>query len=456
MKMKLYLGPREFGYKLDSIYGPTHNGVDIMAKVDTEVYPYNDPEATVMYNYTSPIYGKDYGSLYLNWWNSFLVVYYPSFKSYVYYGHIVSDLAPGKIKNLNKAIGTIRGSYDDKQNRTPNTDHLHLSVSIGTNPPITKGWGYSAGNLTTAQLCELGYRDPTTFMRGRGATLQDYIDDQTSKIKTSTESTTTSSEDVENPDFFQIIGNILGSMREKISDFFTNRIKSVYSAENENQTPSSYTNEQTQNNVKTPLTGSHANIEEKSIYYDTEYVSVRISYPEISGLLDKGLEEQINTDIMQEMNNAIDSSEQAAGEDSGYQYRVETSYEVERNDGAFLSLCINVYCESGGAHGEEYSLYYNVLNSNPGVVLSLSDLFVEGSDYISVLNEKIWGLIEQDTNLSQENYFTTITENQDFYLTDSELVVTFQKGDIASYIEDQPVFRVPLNEISGMVVPWLK
>ena len=72
-------------------------------------------------------------------------------------------------------------------------------------------------------------------MRGNGETLQDGIDAQTSKIAASTESTTTTADEISNPDFFQSIGNFFMSIQKKVSDFFSNIVKSVFGAENENQ-----------------------------------------------------------------------------------------------------------------------------------------------------------------------------------------------------------------------------
>lgn len=307
---------------------------------------------------------------------------------------------------LDEPIGYLMGGMENFK------AHLHFEIRIGNNANITRSAlpGNSNGYYSKSQdMISVGYREPSSIIQ---ANMKD----------------ASASETISAPSSFE------GA--------------SVMQSDQ---------NDEVQTEVNMPQTGSPVNIEEESIYYDNEYVSVQITYPQLSGLLDKGLEEQINTNIVQEMHDAINSSEQVAEEENpDYPYSVEASYEVGRNDGAFLSMYLNVYCESGGAHGEEYTLYYNVLNTNPGVILSLSDLFIESSDYISVLNEKIRELIEKDPYLSEENYFTTITANQDFYLTDSEVIITFQKGDISAYIEDQPVFRVSLNEISDMVVPWLK
>lgn len=69
----------------------------------------------------------------------------------------------------------------------------------------------------------------------------------------------------------------------------------------------------------------------------------------------------------------------AAREYQGYTAS-DTGYQVLRDDEEMLSLCFYTTLNAGGS--VDYSRYFT-LDKRTGEVLSLSDLFLEGSDYIA-------------------------------------------------------------------------
>lgn len=139
-------------------YGGTHTGVDIMKQIGAPVYSVGN--GTVKINNTN----RNYGTLYANYWNSFLVVYYPSLNRYVYYGHLVSNLPVGSNITRGQNLGTLRGAYNSSNVRTPSADHLHLGVKTNL---ITSNWGYTAAGTSVSTLEQQGWRDPVAFMRGQ-------------------------------------------------------------------------------------------------------------------------------------------------------------------------------------------------------------------------------------------------------------------------------------------------
>ncbi len=218
----------------------THNGVDIMVqKVSKDnvvyVYPFKDSEAYVVRNNTLPQYTtKVYTTAYDTYWNSFLIVYYPSLKLYVYYGHIVSKLAPKSKIDTKEPLGTIRESFGLGDERTTDNDHLHLSVSDRTDV-VDNGWGYSEGALLENDVRNQGWLDPIEFMRGNGETLQKYLDEQTNNASPNTESTAIVPTGNSRPSFLQSIGNFFKSIQNGISGFWNSIVKIAFGAENGNQ-----------------------------------------------------------------------------------------------------------------------------------------------------------------------------------------------------------------------------
>ena len=168
----------------------------------TKVYPYKDSDAYVVRNNTDPKFGRTYDTAFDTYWNSFLVVYYPSLQLYVYYGHIVSDLAPESKIDTNKPLGAIREAYNSNNIRSTAIDHLHLSVSP---KDVATGWGYSEGALSTDDVKRQGWLDPIEFMRGNGEKLQEYLEEQTNNTIPNSESAATISEEISNPNFLQSV-----------------------------------------------------------------------------------------------------------------------------------------------------------------------------------------------------------------------------------------------------------
>ena len=138
----------------------THLGVDIMVPAGRTVYPYKDSKAYVKFNNTNR---TDYPNEYTKYWNSFLIVYYPSLNLYVYYGHVRSSLANNSTIDPNKPLGTIRESYNSSNSRTPSNDHLHLGLRTIYQ---SSGWGYASTGTSVSYLNQIGWRDPIPFMRG--------------------------------------------------------------------------------------------------------------------------------------------------------------------------------------------------------------------------------------------------------------------------------------------------
>uniref|UniRef100_UPI003593FC1D M23 family metallopeptidase n=1 Tax=Desulfococcus sp. TaxID=2025834 RepID=UPI003593FC1D len=139
-------------------FGGTHTGVDIMKPINTIVYSIGD--GVVRINNTN----KNSGSEYLNYWNSFLVIYYPSLDRFVYYGHLSSSLTDNASVKKYQPLGNLRGSYNSNNVRTPSNDHLHLGVKTDY---IESGWGYTAAGTSITALEGQGWRDPVKFMRGQ-------------------------------------------------------------------------------------------------------------------------------------------------------------------------------------------------------------------------------------------------------------------------------------------------
>lgn len=192
--------------------------------------------------------------------------------------------------------------------------------------------------------------------------------------------------------------------------------------------------------------------------YSDEYTSVDIVYPEISGMADATVQSGINDQVAVFFEDMADALEAQAVSDSEYEsggvYYIKAGYEVKRNDGIVLSIAMSVNTFEGGPNTGLNTEFINVINSDPAQQPALEELFAQGADYASVLDEKIGAQIAAKSN-ADEYDFTGVSAHQGYYLTDIDLVIVFQSYSIIAGIYGEPEFEIPLDELNDMLIPGI-
>lgn len=152
----------------------------------------------------------------------------------------------------------------------------------------------------------------------------------------------------------------------------------------------------------------------------------------------------------------------AAREYQGY-VASDTGYQVLRDDEELLSLCFYTTLNAGGS--VDYSRYYT-LDKRTGKVLSLSDLFLEGSDYVGAISGDILRQMEEQVEAGEGDYFIpggiwpeedcfqAIDADQDFYLDASgNLIIVFDEYEVAPGSMGMPRFVIEAQAISDILAP---
>jgi hypothetical protein len=212
--------------------------------------------------------------------------------------------------------------------------------------------------------------------------------------------------------------------------------------------------------VPAPLT-----ITTKQVQQNSETIQVDLSIPVLAGLRDSKLQQQLNNRFEQEASIFMTGIETQAGEDikeaakSGYpfrQYNATSTYKAAYNQNGLLSITVDYYQFTGGAHGATERKPYNY-DLETGKELSLQDLFKAGVNYKEILNREIAAQIkanpEGDYFTQPEMGFETIDDDQPFYLTDGGLVVYFAQYEIAPYVAGIPEFKILFGQLKGSVNP---
>lgn len=192
-------------------------------------------------------------------------------------------------------------------------------------------------------------------------------------------------------------------------------------------------------------------VESKKIEKKNELVDGNITYPQIQGLTDKDYEEKLNSLIELEVNKELQSIEKEAEELAKRPFVLNIDYSVKCDNDDLLSIVLNKFTLTG-ASGFTRISDYNI-DKKANRTLELKDLFEEGVDFKSIINEEIKAQIDEKLKESPTAFFTgedgfkTVYDTQPFYIEGSDLVVVFPKYEIAPGASGLPQFRIPLEKL---------
>ena len=195
-------------------------------------------------------------------------------------------------------------------------------------------------------------------------------------------------------------------------------------------------------------------IKEKSDIMETD-----LNIPMVSGQLDSGVLAVINQrfegDAM-ELKETLEvevKSYAAECEAAGYPirpYQLFTRYQQCSLNDDILSLYVDYYQYTGGAHGITNRQAYNI-DLKTGKLLPLAELFKPGYDYKTVIDKEINRQIalDPDTYFEGDMGFNGIAPEHNYYLEGDNLVIYYNQYEIAPYAAGICEFKIPLTLLDG-------
>ena len=129
-------------------------------------------------------------------------------------------------------------------------------------------------------------------------------------------------------------------------------------------------------------------------------------------------------------------------------FSFQASYNIELNKNGLLSLTLQKYMYTGGAHGIPYKDSY-LFDLKTSTQYNLTSIFGKNFDYITFLNTKINHIIatSDEWNNNDSINFKTVSDYTAFYLTDDKLVIHFPVYELGPYVIGSPHFEIPLREV---------
>lgn len=200
-----------------------------------------------------------------------------------------------------------------------------------------------------------------------------------------------------------------------------------------------------------------ATIENEEKVYSNKYVSVNINKPIVKIAKNKEAEGIINNKISKRINDFEEYITKLSIRDNEYNikvglepkpYVINVNNNVTYNKNNILSITLNLYSYTGGAHGSsvDESFNFDINTGNRGVI---EDFLGNNRNY----NKIILDNVKTTINKNPELYFkeavdklNVIPYNQKFFLTDKDLVIYFDEYEIAPYVAGIPKFYIPLSK----------
>jgi len=203
-------------------------------------------------------------------------------------------------------------------------------------------------------------------------------------------------------------------------------------------------------------------IKTNEIKSDDNVIGITLKIPVVDGMKDKSIQKSINEkfekkviDFKNEIEaGARDYYKEAQEEGLHFnKYEVFTDYAVQYNKNDILSITMDLYAYTGGAHGMTTRVPYNI-DLKTGEEILLDDLFKKGVNYKEIINNEISKQITADKdNFYFEGAFKGISDKQHFYLKDDSLVIYFDLYEIAPYASGIPEFVIPFSLFNDGVNP---
>ena len=188
--------------------------------------------------------------------------------------------------------------------------------------------------------------------------------------------------------------------------------------------------------------------------------------PQIEGLLDEELENELNEKFKDEAQQVIAAFESSIKEleaeygEGNFHEGIEYNYTIKTDNEDMLALDVYLYGASGSSWVKH--TYYNI-DKKTGELLEFKDLFQDGADYTTPIDAYITGEMERRNQEEDGMFwlpggdlpgegFETIGENPKFYINDAgNIVICFDKYEVAAGAQGSPEFEIPHDVIADIL-----
>ncbi|WP_182299025.1 PdaC/SigV domain-containing protein [Cohnella cholangitidis] len=179
--------------------------------------------------------------------------------------------------------------------------------------------------------------------------------------------------------------------------------------------------------------------------------SLLIHYPQISEFADAAVQKKVNELLKSEAEANADAARESLSESLGEASdealppaSFEGTYTITYNERGKLSLYVDYYIYTGGAHGSTARVPYT-FDLATGELLELKDVTGGNAKYVSIINAKIKSQIKA-RGLGLISPFETIEPNREYFLKHGGVVIYFGQYEYTPYAAGMPEFEIPYGD----------
>ncbi len=188
---------------------------------------------------------------------------------------------------------------------------------------------------------------------------------------------------------------------------------------------------------------------------------INIDYPQIVNSENDSVITKINLFLEQEFKQSIEwydeiISDTTEIEDTSFkfQYSFETGFQVVYNSRDFISIVLDHYQYTGGAHGNYVAFGYNI-RLEDGAFITLKDIVEESAlDLLTFECEE--SILEkyEANSLMEAGLFEDeieLLDDQDFYITPGMLILQFDPYEIGPWVMGEITAEIPFEKIKDIL-----
>jgi hypothetical protein len=207
--------------------------------------------------------------------------------------------------------------------------------------------------------------------------------------------------------------------------------------------------------VQSVSASSTLRVQSKSNEINEPQLKFKSNYPYIQGLHDEKKQQKLNVRLKEKAETTQRTAQYASKMLDGTKTAVDASfdYSVKRNDNGILSIVMNERINAGNQKGMNVQSAMNI-DTISGKFYKLQDFFSEKADYTATISDEIKRQMKQkglDKKLLSD--FKQIKSDEDFYITDSKIIIFFQQYEYFPYECGITEFEIPLRSLDGILKP---
>jgi hypothetical protein len=189
----------------------------------------------------------------------------------------------------------------------------------------------------------------------------------------------------------------------------------------------------------------------KLIDVSNDKATNKVQYPQLSGFANTAVQEKLNAFFLAKAEEYIQSGKELPEQmekdwgdtDRPIVYETNVNYVITKNQDNQLSMYFIPYEYTGGAHGM-YDYHAYTFDLTTGEQLTLQQVASDNPKFKSIINTAIQKQIK-DRKMELLTPFTSIRDDQGFFLRGNSVVVYFSLYEYVPYAFGMPEFSIPLS-----------